>query len=251
MSNSLRYDKFLIFGDSITEFSYDPLPQGSALTQFGFGGALQNTYTRRLDVIQRGLSGYNTDWALAILPKILEYEHTEQSQIKIATIFFGTNDAVFQGMQKVEIPQYVDNMRKMIQLLQDRGIKVIVIGQGKHDKDNWNQRKPQDIEKGILRSNEHAMEYNRALDSLAQELKVAYVDLYAGFEQYEGNWRDLLIDGVHFTGEGYKVMFQLVLDQIKKHYPEFLPENLTYKLPYWRNFDSVEGLQYALGDWLQ
>jgi len=42
MISDLKYNKFLIFGDSITEFSYNPYPLGHEHVQFGFGAALQN-----------------------------------------------------------------------------------------------------------------------------------------------------------------------------------------------------------------
>lgn len=70
----MEYGKFVLFGDSITQFS---------CTQYGFHPALQNVYIRKLDVINRGFSGYNSEHARQILPKILESE----TNIKLMTIF--------------------------------------------------------------------------------------------------------------------------------------------------------------------
>ena len=50
-------DTILLFGDSITQWGWQPQ---------GFAQRLANAYTRKLDVINRGLSGYNTDWAIPI-----------------------------------------------------------------------------------------------------------------------------------------------------------------------------------------
>ncbi len=47
----------LCFGDSLTELGDDPLLNGW-VSQFRFA------YKRRCDVYNRGLSGYNTSWAL-------------------------------------------------------------------------------------------------------------------------------------------------------------------------------------------
>ena len=247
--HSLQLDKLLLFGDSITEFAYDLLPQDSTATQFAFGPALQNSYTRRLDVVQRGFAGYNSKWALKLLPKILEYEDTPGTKVQLATVFFGTNDAVFEGMQKVPLDDYIANMRQIIQLLKERDIRVVVIGLAKHDADNWNPRKPQDVEQGVLRSNERSCEYNKALEELTIELDVAFVNLYKAFDNYSGDWRDLLIDGVHFTGEGYKIMYAEVLDSIRSKYPEWAPESVPYRLPYWRDFE-LQQFESKLGEWL-
>lgn len=56
--------KLILFGDSITE-------QGSSHAQ-GWVTSLTIRYNRRLDVVNRGLSGYNTRWGAAALPLILE-----------------------------------------------------------------------------------------------------------------------------------------------------------------------------------
>lgn len=56
--------KLVLIGDSITE-------QGSSHAQ-GWVASLAIRYNRRLDVINRGLNGYNSQWGLAALPLILE-----------------------------------------------------------------------------------------------------------------------------------------------------------------------------------
>jgi len=56
--------KLILIGDSITE-------QGSSHAQ-GWVANLAIRYNRRLDVINRGMNGYNSQWGLAALPLILE-----------------------------------------------------------------------------------------------------------------------------------------------------------------------------------
>lgn len=53
-------DQFILFGDSITQGSY------AQERGFAFGAELTNRYVRRLDVINRGFSGYNTAQALKV-----------------------------------------------------------------------------------------------------------------------------------------------------------------------------------------
>ena len=76
-------DWFLLFGDSLIQQAFGD-------TTF-LGPALSEAYIRRLDVINRGFSGYNTTQALAILPKFVP--SPEQSRVRFMLIFFGANDA--------------------------------------------------------------------------------------------------------------------------------------------------------------
>lgn len=57
--------KLILIGDSITE-------QGSSSIQHGWANSSTIHYNRRMDVINRGLGGYNSHWGLAVLPLILE-----------------------------------------------------------------------------------------------------------------------------------------------------------------------------------
>jgi len=52
-------DVFMLFGDSITQGAWEP-------DMNGFGQRLSHIYARKLDVLNRGFSGYNTDWALPV-----------------------------------------------------------------------------------------------------------------------------------------------------------------------------------------
>ncbi|KAG7092404.1 hypothetical protein E1B28_008761 [Marasmius oreades] len=55
-------DCVMIFGDSITQGGWE---------EGGFGAKLAHAYSRRFDVLNRGLSGYNTDWAIPVFEKFL------------------------------------------------------------------------------------------------------------------------------------------------------------------------------------
>lgn len=50
-------DVFMLFGDSITQLGW----QANTFAQ-----RLACAYVRKIDIINRGLSGYNTEWAIPI-----------------------------------------------------------------------------------------------------------------------------------------------------------------------------------------
>ena len=74
--------QFLLFGDSITQRSFQ---------YGGWGAHLANAYQRKVDVLNRGYSGYNSRWALQLLDRVLPAE--KAGKILLATVFFGANDA--------------------------------------------------------------------------------------------------------------------------------------------------------------
>ena len=70
---------FVTFGDSITQRGFAP----------GWSSQLADAYQRRVDVINRGYSGYNSRWAVQLLDRVFPPAAPPQ----LATVWFGANDA--------------------------------------------------------------------------------------------------------------------------------------------------------------
>ncbi|KAK1910870.1 hypothetical protein P3342_008750 [Pyrenophora teres f. teres] len=103
------YEHFLLFGDSITQESF------SQQRGFGFSAALQNAYIRRLDIVNRGFSGYNTRQALQILPAIVP--PPDQARIRFMAVFFGANDASLPdapNKQHIPLDEFKANLRAIV-----------------------------------------------------------------------------------------------------------------------------------------
>jgi lysophospholipase L1-like esterase len=73
---------FVLFGDSITQRACGP---------DGWATIVADAYQRRVDVITRGYSGYNTRWARQIMDDV--FPSSCNTSILLTTIFFGANDA--------------------------------------------------------------------------------------------------------------------------------------------------------------
>lgn len=96
-----------MFGDSITQFS--------TLTLQAY---LQTQYIRRLDVINRGLSGFTAPMGFRALKKFLPstVESCAWPHIKLLTVFFGANDACVPGNpQHVALQSYVNTLKSILQ----------------------------------------------------------------------------------------------------------------------------------------
>lgn len=229
---SLRYQKFLLFGDSIIEFAFNSRLEDDKDKHFNFGASLVNAYTRKIDIVQRGLSGYNSRWALQVLPKILESERSED--IALSLVFFGTNDSAHHGAQQVELPEFKQNSTKIIQMLKEKGIKPILVGPALHDSEKWVARPTQNAAQRVKRSVENHNLYSDALQEIAATETVPFVNLFEAFTRVGGTeWRSLLSDGIHFSGKGYEVFYNELLTRIREAYPEMAPENIPNKFCDW------------------
>ncbi|EGW33676.1 uncharacterized protein SPAPADRAFT_59046 [Spathaspora passalidarum NRRL Y-27907] len=264
----LRYDKFILFGDSITQFS------NSQQDGFAFQPAIQDLYQRKLDVINRGYSGYNSNHAREILPEILKAElNSAKDNVKLLTIFFGTNDA-FQiedetnKVQSVEVEKYKENLNAMVELALANNIKPVIVGPGIHDckrvrlffTDRPTEKAPV--------TNKRLLDYSNAAKEVAAKHKVAFVDTWNAFREY-GGWTEqqlfdatglgewevgtlehLVPDGVHFSPLAYKILYEKLIEAIDKNYPELNADKLPEKLSYWRDLDpsNYKNLIFNKGD---
>jgi hypothetical protein len=74
--------RIILFGDSLTE---------QAWKTGGWACGLADLYGRRLDVINRGFSGYNTKFAVELLDDL--FHDCTEANTPLVTVFFGANDA--------------------------------------------------------------------------------------------------------------------------------------------------------------
>ncbi|KAI8814670.1 SGNH hydrolase-type esterase domain-containing protein [Cladochytrium replicatum] len=104
---NLAHDQILLLGDSITQFAFS--------RENGFGSAIADHYQRKLDVICRGLSGYNTRWMKPLLPSILRTTLPPLARHRVITLFLGANDSTHpESPQHVPLREYVMNLHDMI-----------------------------------------------------------------------------------------------------------------------------------------
>ena len=97
---------------------------------FSYPNYLHLAFIRRLDIINRGFSGYNTSQALIAFPKFMP--KPEQATVQFITIFFGANDACLPSSptgQHVPLEEYAANLRKIIKLVREfvPGARIILI----------------------------------------------------------------------------------------------------------------------------
>ncbi|KAJ7685031.1 GDSL Lipase/Acylhydrolase [Mycena polygramma] len=236
-------DAIMLFGDSITQAGW---------TEGGFGARLANVYSRKFDVLNRGLAGYNTEWAIPVLEQCLATRHDQQHVLKIRllVVWFGANDACIKpSPQHVPLPKFINNIKDMVQLVQSAEspyyspwTKIILVTPPPV---NTHQRKAD------LSSREPPLELDRLFDTTkgyaegvieaAAASRVAVVDVWTAIwnaaGQEEGALSRYLSDGLHLTPEGYTVMYDALIKTIATEYPELHYDKLQYVFPGWNELD--------------
>lgn len=208
-----RARKFLLFGDSITQFSFSPQNQG-------FGAALADWYQRTLTIINHGYSGYNTEWITTALHYIFPLTGQDSTDNVIATVFFGANDGSPHGLQHVPLEKYTQNLIGIIQHLRhlNPDIAIILITPPPVDNTVWT-RSPRD--RAVV------LEYARAVIEIARQQGTAVLNLWGrdledGNDAYKIENGDL-IDGLHLAASGNKKVFEGLKNVVLTTFPALAP----------------------------
>lgn len=249
-------DQFLLFGDSLTQQSF------SQERGFAFGAELSNDYVRRLDVVNRGLSGYNTEQALRVLSHIIP--PPQQTKIRFMTIFFGANDARLPDtpggpQQHIPLDEYRANTKAILihpNVLAHQGIRLILITPPPVDERKTlesDKEKDPNFPEVIRRKASVTAQYAQAIRDLGRELDVHVLDLWSVMIVRAGGTpsdpepvgsikmplnevlQSFLRDGLHLTPAGYKVLHEEMTILISNAWPDQTPEQLPFVLPAWDN----------------
>ncbi|KAL0077588.1 SGNH hydrolase-type esterase domain-containing protein [Phycomyces blakesleeanus] len=249
------YHKIVLFGDSITQFSFDPLFQG-------FGASIANAYQRKIDVMNRGFSGYNTTWAIPILRQLLPTveQQKQPAKIQLLTIFFGANDGALPiSFQHVPLEKYKKNLEELISMVRspsspyyNPSLRLVLITPPPINEVQW---KVVCEENGIQldRKFETTRLYAECARNVGKEHKIPVINLWDEIlDRAKEQNRDLsqfLSDGLHLSSLGNQTAYELFMEVINTHFPELHPDALEMELPYFRDIDPknyLDALQFKL-----
>ncbi|KAI1761739.1 SGNH hydrolase [Hypoxylon sp. FL1150] len=226
------YNQIVLFGDSLFQFSSE-VKEG-----FSFQGALQSHCMRYLDVINRGFSGYNTANALKVLPQVFLPSSPSTPRIEYLLVLLGANDACIDiptNNQRVPMERYKENLIKIIthEHVKAHNPKILLITPPPLDEIRIEVL---DLAKGhpqATRQAANSAKYSETAREVAREIPgVTLIDLQDAIMDeaialtpsftkgsspplgYPGGQRgaleQLLPDGLHMSGQSYKILFDLV-----------------------------------------
>ncbi|OTA89634.1 hypothetical protein M434DRAFT_398450 [Hypoxylon sp. CO27-5] len=243
------YNQVVLFGDSLFQ-------QASQVQDgFSFQGALQSECIRYLDVINRGFSGYNTENALELLPQIFLPPSPSNPKIEYLLVLLGANDACLPiptNTQGVHIDQYKENLIKIIthDYVKVHNPKILLVTPPPVDEIKLQELDLAVGHKQATRQAAISAAYSETARKVAAEIPgIVLIDLHEAImdkaisltadfdasgpplghpEGKRGALEQLLPDGLHMSGEAYKVFFDIV----KPHIGPF-PEGQAV-FPDWR-----------------
>ncbi|KAF1830142.1 SGNH hydrolase [Decorospora gaudefroyi] len=257
LSMSAPYEQFFLFGDSITQDSF------SQERGFGFAAALQAAYIRRLDVINRGFSGYNTRQALKILPTLVP--PPSHAKIRFLTIFFGANDSSLPdapNKQHIPLDEFVTNLETIVShpQIKAHSPRIILVAPPPINEHLWWPRDQSSGYSRVSRLASTTKEYADAVVELGTRLNLPVVDLWKAFMVKTGfkadAWKrgqplpgsleiaqsdalvELMYDGLHFNPAGYEIFYQELIKLIAERWPDQMPEQVPMVLPAWNDQDA-------------
>ncbi|KAK4683946.1 hypothetical protein P7C73_g6262, partial [Tremellales sp. Uapishka_1] len=243
-------DSIMLFGDSLTQ----------AFTNGSYSQLMAQTYIRKMDILNRGFSGYTTEGGLAVFEKIFATKERRDKGIvvpvKLVTIWFGANDASLPGnTQHIPLELFKANLSQMVTSLQSPtsdyyapDTKIVLItpppimeaarlrGMNIRWKEFGSEGEPPtvcDRNKGVTR------QYAQAVVEVAKKENVPFVDLWTAIvDAAGGEGEDELApyfyDGLHLTPEGYDVLYKELMKLILSRWPEFDPEEIIPRMPFWK-----------------
>ncbi|KAJ3568880.1 hypothetical protein NP233_g5425 [Leucocoprinus birnbaumii] len=262
---TVERDAFMLFGDSITQGAWEP-------NLNALGQRLSHVYSRSLDILNRGLSGYNTEWALPVFEQSFPKREEKGARVQLLTIWFGANDAcIVPSPQHVPIERFKENVVRMVEMVKSPEsdyyspwTRVILltpppVNTHQRGADLQSRNPPLALDRLF----ETTEAYAEAVREIGVDQGVAVVDvwklLWDAAAHNEASLDRYLTDGLHLNGAGYErpkasaadssdqIVFNQLIETIRERYPEMHYENLRPTFPWWAeiNWENPSESLYA------
>ncbi|QUC18624.1 uncharacterized protein UV8b_02865 [Ustilaginoidea virens] len=258
------YPQIVLLGDSLLQQSVD-IRDG-----FSFQAALQTRFIRRLDVVNRGFSGWNSANAVEYLSEMIPQQTSSSPKLKYLIVLLGANDAVLplpSTSQHVPIEQYKQNLIKIITHAHIRAHNPEILLVTPPPVDEIKRTKL-DIAEGhgrAVRLFARSASYSETVREVAREHPgTVLIDLWKAIMERaiemtphdyttggpwlgspengkQGGLDNLLPDGLHMSGEAYKVFYDEIIGHVGREWASLPEEDRTgYMFPDWRVLNPIE-----------
>lgn len=199
---NMAWPKITLFGDSLTRRAFD-VENGC------WGSMLANKVGDYFDVDARGFAGYNTRWALDMMPKLFPRAYLDQ--VELFVLLFGHNDS-WEASNPLHCPvdEYEKNLNSMIQYLLNNGLsrsKMILITPNWYHLPTFTQYH---IDQGLPTTQKEfrdTVKYGEAVIRIARKEQIDYLDAFALSYKHDP-LEELFCDGVHYSLKGAKLLFE-------------------------------------------
>jgi len=232
-------DAIVLFGDSITQGGWQP---------GGFAQRLAYVYARKLDVINRGLSGYNTEWGLPVFEQIIakKAEQPNVPAIALLTIWFGANDACIPpSRQHVPLSKFSANLSRLVQIIKSPdsshyspNTRIILftpppVNTYQRSADLASRSPPLELDRKF----DVTKAYAEAVKEVGKKEDILVLDtwtaLYEAADRQEKQLEKFMDDGLHLNVAGYGIVYDLLITTIRKEFPELQYDKLPMVFAPW------------------
>ncbi|KAH7038160.1 SGNH hydrolase-type esterase domain-containing protein [Microdochium trichocladiopsis] len=241
------YNQVVLFGDSLFE--------KASFVEDGYSlqSALQMHCNRRLDVVNRGMSGWNSRHALQYLPQIFPARSETSPRIEYLVILLGANDATRldhpSNRQGVSLAEYESNILSIVnhEHIKAHKARILLVTPPPLDEIGMALT---DLAFGMGEVTRYARlsaKFSQAVRDIAAKLQsegrdVRLLDLHEAIMSeaekrtprepgtpllgYPGGVRGaletLLPDGLHINADAYKILYSLIMRNMDAFppYPE-------------------------------
>ena len=225
----------VLLGDSQTQLGW---------AEGGWVAGLADTFQRRLDVVNRGFSGYNSRMLLAVLPDLLTCE--EWRKAAVVVVFLGSNDASLPEAnpeQAVGVEEFAENLLKIVAFLLGQGVareRLVLVTPPPVLPQAWaatlasrpGPRLPSCKDQELTRS------LAEEVKAVAARLGVTLVDLFGALSRGGVRLESALSDGLHLGREGHAALLALLVPVVWQKLgvgPADPPQG-----PEWRELDNSD-----------
>ncbi|ORZ34890.1 SGNH hydrolase-type esterase domain-containing protein [Catenaria anguillulae PL171] len=212
----------LIFGDSLTQFGYDP----------GFSGwlaHLSNWLAAKRQVSAYGASGYTTQSYSHLLPYLVRTHWptpSARASADVVILWLGANDAVLPHMaQHVPLPEYEANLRALMQGMDaafpNARVKLMLTAPC-FQEERWARHDGVPETDPLPRLNKVVRTYVEAAKQVVADMpKWTALDMFAPtYAKAHEQGVDIFCDGLHFNKVGNELVFALVKQALLEQAPD-------------------------------
>lgn len=200
------------------------------------------------DIVLRGYSGYNTEWALQVAPSVLPPKGTPGAPAPPAAVVvaFGANDAALpdrgSARQHVPVARYGENVRALVAAARAAGAATVVVVAPPPVDDaarvvNATSKYGAPADRPPDRTLEASGRYAEAAVGAATAAGATAIHAWRLFQDARTDWAAaLLSDGLHLTPAGNEVVAGAVLGALRAAGLD--PDSLGWDVPAHEAYDE-------------
>lgn len=181
-------------------------------------------------MLNRGFSGYNTRFALDLVPSVFGARESS-SKYLFVTVFLGANDAAVAGeRQHIPLPEYGENLAKIIKgIRQETGgctdFPIIIMTPPPVDEQAWKDHL--NLFEHFDRKNSIARDYGREAIRVAEQLGCSVLDSWEVLGGDGPDYGKYLSDGLHLSESGNVLLFEGLMKLIRTKHASLAPKKVV------------------------